>query len=72
VKHILQLALERSFKKISEELRSQYVITYRPANQNYNGEKRKIEVRFVNSQYTKEYKIDAKTGYTATRESLKP
>jgi VWFA-related protein len=32
-----QLALERSFTKISQELRSQYIITYRPANQNYDG-----------------------------------
>lgn len=66
-----QLALERSFKIISQELQSQYIITYRPANQNYNGEKRKIEVRFTNNKFPKEYKIDAKDGYTATRESLR-
>ena len=27
------LALERALKKVSDELRSQYIITYRPANQ---------------------------------------
>ena len=67
-----QLALERSFKKISEELRSQYLITYRPANQNYNGEKRKIEVRFTNGRYAKDYKIRSKEEYKAVRDSLKP
>jgi Ca-activated chloride channel homolog len=66
-----QLALERSFKKISEELRSQYIITYRPANQNYNGEKRKIQVRFTNNQFAKEYKIRSKEEYKAVRDSLK-
>ncbi len=66
-----QLALERAFKKISEELRSQYIITYRPINQNYDGKNRKIEVKFTDSQKTKSYKINAKNGYRAIRESLK-
>ncbi len=67
-----QLALERAFTRIREELRSEYILTYRPANQNYNGEKRKIEVKFTNPQQTKDYKIIAKDGYKATRESLRP
>ena len=66
-----QLALERSFKKISEELRSQYIITYRPVNQNYDGTTRKIEVRFTDAQKAKEYKIRAKDKYNAVRDSLK-
>jgi Ca-activated chloride channel family protein len=41
------LELERAFKKISEELQSQYIITYKPANQNYDGKDRRIEVRFT-------------------------
>ncbi|MEP6848817.1 MAG: VWA domain-containing protein, partial [Acidobacteriota bacterium] len=40
-------ALERSFKRISDELKSQYILTYRPADQNYDGRTRKIEVRFA-------------------------
>ena len=44
------LELERAFKRISEELRTQYLITYRPANQNYDGRERKIEVRFSNDK----------------------
>lgn len=66
-----QLALERSFKKISEELRSQYIITYRPANQAYDGKERKIEVRLKDSNKAKDYKIRAKEKYRAVRDSLK-
>ncbi len=66
-----QLALERSFKKISEELRGEYILTYRPINQNYDGSKRKIDVRFTNAEKTKDYRIQAKKGYTARRDSLK-
>jgi hypothetical protein len=65
------LELERAFKKISEELRSQYIITYRPANQNYDGRERKIEVRFVDREKTKNYKIRTKDSYRAIRDSLK-
>jgi len=65
------LELERAFKKISEELRSQYIITYRPANQNYDGRERKIEVRFVDREKTKKYKIRTKASYRAIRDSLK-
>lgn len=66
-----QLALERSFKKISEELQSQYVITYRPANQAYDGNTREIEVRFKDPEKAKNYKIAAKKKYRAVRDSLK-
>ena len=65
------LELERAFKKISEELRSQYIITYRPANQNYDGRERKIEVRFIDREKTKKYKIRTKESYRAIRDSLK-
>jgi len=37
------IALERAFTRISEELKSQYIITYKPANQNYDGRERKID-----------------------------
>lgn len=65
------LELERAFKKISEELRSQYIITYRPANQNYDGRSRKIEVRFTDKDRTEKYKIRTKTNYRALKDSLK-
>ncbi|HEX8637319.1 MAG TPA: VWA domain-containing protein [Pyrinomonadaceae bacterium] len=65
------LELERAFKKISEELRSQYIITYRPANQNYDGRERKIEVRLIDPSKADKYKIRSKTSYRAVRDSLK-
>lgn len=65
------LALERAFKKISEELKSQYIITYRPANQAYDNRPRKIEVRFTDKEKTDRYKIRTKTSYRAVRDSLK-
>jgi VWFA-related protein len=65
------LALERSFTKISKELRSQYILTYRPANQNYDGKEREIEVRFTDSSKDKEYRIRTKTKYRAIRDSLR-
>ncbi|MBE7517506.1 MAG: VWA domain-containing protein [Chloracidobacterium sp.] len=65
------LELERAFKRISDEMKSQYVITYRPANQNYDGRTRKIEVRFTDSSKTKKYKIRTKTSYRAVKDVLK-
>ncbi|MFN0278178.1 MAG: VWA domain-containing protein [Pyrinomonadaceae bacterium] len=65
------LELEKAFKKISEELRSQYLITYRPANQNLDGRARKIEVRFTDKEKTGKYKIRTKTSYRAVKDSLK-
>jgi Ca-activated chloride channel homolog len=65
------IELERAFMRISQELRSQYIITYRPANQNYDGRERKIEVRFTDPANTKKYKIRTKTSYRAVRDTLK-
>ncbi len=65
------LALEKAFKKISEELRSQYIITYRPAKQELDGRSRKIEVRFAGKDWGKDYKIRTKSSYKATRDTLK-
>ncbi len=65
------LELELAFKKISDELRSQYIITYRPANQNYDGRDRKIEVRFTDKEKTDKYRIRTKSSYRAIRDSLR-
>lgn len=66
-----QLALERSFKRISEELRSQYILTYRPANQAYDGRERKIEVRFTDKGKAKDLRIRTKAKYRAVRDSVR-
>ncbi|HTH37060.1 MAG TPA: hypothetical protein VL572_03800, partial [Pyrinomonadaceae bacterium] len=65
------LELERAFKKISDELRSQYNITYRPVNQNLDGRERKIEVRFTDREKTERYKIRTKSSYRAVKDNLK-
>ena len=64
------LALEKAFTKISQELRSQYILTYRPENQEYDGKKRKIEVRFKNKENEDRYKIRTKDSYRAVRDTL--
>lgn len=64
-------ALERSLTRISKELQGQYIITYRPANQEYDGRARKIEVRFTNPDFTKKYNLRTKTSYRAIRDSLR-
>ncbi len=65
------LDLEKAFKKISEELRSQYIITYKPANQNFDGKERKIEVRFADKSKESDYKIRTKSSYRAVKDNLK-
>lgn len=60
------LALERAFTKIGEELRSQYLITYRPEGP-FDGSDRKIEVKLAGRD--KDYKVNAKRGYRADRET---
>jgi Ca-activated chloride channel family protein len=65
------LELEKAFKKISEELQTQYIITYQPQNQNYDGRERKIEVKFTDGQKAKDYKIRTKSSYRAVKDSLR-
>ena len=62
------LALERSFTKIANELRSQYLITYRPANDKYDGSYRKVEVKLINTN--DKYKLRTKRGYKAIADSV--
>jgi VWFA-related protein len=64
------LALERAFRRISDELKSQYILIYRPKNQELDGKKRKIEVRLADKDKAKEYKIRTKTEYRAVRDIL--
>ena len=61
------LALERAFKKIGEELRSQYLLTYRPEGP-FDGGYRRIEVKVTAGDG---YKVNAKRGYTADRDMMR-
>src|SRR4029450_6109490 len=44
------LSLERSLNRISKELRAQYLITYKPMNNKYDGSYRRVEVKLTNGQ----------------------
>jgi VWFA-related protein len=62
------LALERSFTKISKELRSQYIVTYRPSNDQYDGSYRRIDVKLANGRDG--LKVRTRRGYTAVGDSV--
>jgi Ca-activated chloride channel family protein len=63
------LSLERSFTKIARELHTQYIITYKPTNVNYDGQYRKIDVKLVGERDG--LKLRAKKGYRATNDSVR-
>lgn len=62
------LDLEKAFTRISKELRAQYILTYKPANDRYDGTERKIEVQL--SKENKDYKIRAKKSYKAVNDNI--
>ena len=64
------LSLERSFSKIAKELRSQYLITYRPTNDRYDGSYRRVEVKLSNGH--ENLKLRTKRGYKAVADSVTP
>jgi len=64
------LSLERSFNRISKELRAQYLVTYKPINDRYDGSFRKIDVKLDESR--KDLKVRTKHGYKAIADSVRP
>ena len=64
------LSLERSFSKISKELRAQYLVTYNPTNKSYDGTFRKIDVKLSDGH--KDLKVRTKHGYKAIADSVMP
>src|SRR5881275_472509 len=63
------LSLERSFSKIAKELRSQYLITYRPTNDRYDGTYRRVDVKLSNGHDN--LKLRTKRGYKAVADSVR-
>ncbi len=55
------LALERAFKKIGDTIRAQYLITYKPTNDRFDGSYRRIEVKLTNRRDG--MRVQAKRGY---------
>ena len=64
------LSLERSFTRISKELRAQYLVTYNPTNKSYDGTFRKIDVKLSNGHG--DLKVRTKRGYKAIADSVMP
>ncbi|HLM56930.1 MAG TPA: VWA domain-containing protein [Pyrinomonadaceae bacterium] len=64
------LALERAFKRIGEELRSQYILSYVPTNKAFDGSRRDIDVKLANKKDG--WRVRAKRGYRATRDLVAP
>lgn len=64
------LALERALNKIAKELRTQYLITYRPMNDRYDGSYRRVEVKLLGPN--EKYKLRTKRGYKAVSDSVNP
>jgi Ca-activated chloride channel family protein len=62
------LSLERSFTKISKELRAQYLVTYNPTNKSYDGTFRKIDVKL--SDRRGDLKVRTKRGYKAIADNV--
>lgn len=62
------LALERSFTQIANELRTQYLITYRPTNDSYDGSYRRVEVKLAGGHDN--VRLRTKRGYKAINDSL--
>ncbi len=56
--------LREAFKQIQNEMRSQYLISYEPANQTLDGSYRKIEIQVVNPEMQKQkIKLTHRQGY---------
>lgn len=56
--------LRDAFNQIQDEMRSQYLIAYEPADQKRDGSYRKIEIQLVNQQLVKEkVKLTHRQGY---------
>ena len=62
------LSLERSFTRISKELRAQYLVTYNPTNKSYDGSFRKIDVKLADGRG--DLKVRTKRGYKAIVDSV--
>jgi Ca-activated chloride channel family protein len=62
------LTLERAFTKIAKELRTQYLITYKPANDRYDGSYRRVDVKLTNGH--ENLKLRTKRGYKAMADGV--
>jgi Ca-activated chloride channel family protein len=64
------VSLERSFTRIAKELRAQYLVTYRPSNDHYDGSYRRIDVKLGSGRG--DLRVRTKRGYKAIVDTVKP
>jgi Ca-activated chloride channel homolog len=64
-----KLALERSFTQVARELRSQYLLTYKPTRA-FDGSYRQIEVKLADRN-RKNLEVRTRKGYTAADDTVK-
>ena len=64
-----RLALERSFTQVARELRSQYLLTYKPTRA-FDGSYRRIEVKLADTG-RKGLEVRTRKGYTAADDTVK-
>jgi Ca-activated chloride channel family protein len=64
------LSLERSFTRIAKELRTQYLVTYKPKNDRYDGSYRRIDVKLIEGRGS--LRLRTKRGYKAIADSVRP
>jgi Ca-activated chloride channel homolog len=64
------LELEKAFNGINKELRAQYLVTYNPTNDRYDGSFRNIEVKLANGQDG--LRVRTKRGYKAIADAVRP
>jgi VWFA-related protein len=65
------LSLENSFKKVWTELHAQYLVTYKPSNDQYDGSYRRVDVKLTDGQLG-DVKVRTKRGYKAVADSARP
>jgi Ca-activated chloride channel family protein len=57
--------LRDAFAQIQRDLREQYLLAYSPTNKNRDGSYRRIQIEFVNSDLSKELRLNYRQGYFA-------
>jgi Ca-activated chloride channel family protein len=62
--------LDEAFHKISDELRTQYLLAYYPSERYSNSEFRRVEVELVNPPSGGSYRLRHRAGYYTTRSSF--
>lgn len=64
-----RLALEKSFTRVAKELQTQYIVTYKPSNNRYDGSFRRVDVKLAADRDG--LKVRTRRGYTALADNVR-